>query len=261
MAVVVWLFASAGHSEIKALPQFLNKNFPRLNFQRKFPASRKPAPKLRSDRVPNPLSQGASGKHLARCITQVLKDSFSKGSEICDLILVIDDLDCCNQEQRNTIFLEAIVKAFKDLQDEYKLTPEQIEKISAIPKYIGFAVPEIESWIIADWSNTIAGNSSKFRTREVLMKRYLQNKNVPCDAPESFGEFDPEKQACKEKLSELLIESSHCKPTEDSVYGFETYSKALNTPEMLLNLDMQTVSSKCPNFRNLCNYLNSQILT
>jgi len=35
--VVVWLFASAGHSEIRALPEFLNKNFPHLTFVRKFP--------------------------------------------------------------------------------------------------------------------------------------------------------------------------------------------------------------------------------
>jgi hypothetical protein len=256
MAVVVWLFASAGHSEIRALPEFLNKNFPQLTFVRKFPISRKPAPKLRSDRVPTLAHQGASGYGLAKCITQVLKDTFYKGEEICDLILVIDDLDCCNQVQRTRLFMESVERAVTELQTSHRFTIEQIAKITDISRHIAFAVPEIESWIIADWSNTIANNSSKFRTREVVMKRYLQTKGIACDSPESFGELDPIKQTCKEKLSEILIESSRLNFEQTSVYGLEIYSKALDTPEMLRNLDIQTVSAKCPYFRNLCNYLN-----
>lgn len=254
--MVVWLFASAGHSEIRALPEFLNKNFPQLTFVRKFPISRKPAPKLRSDRVPNLAYQGASGYGLAKCITQVLKDTFYKGDEICDLILVIDDLDCCDQVQRTQLFTESVERAVTELQTSHKFTVEQIAKITDIPRHIAFAVPEIESWIIADWSNTIANNSSKFRKKEVVMKRYLQAKRVPCDSPESFGELDPIKQTCTKKLSEILIKSSRLNSKQTSIYSLESYSKASDTPEMLQNLDIRTVSAKCPCFRNLCNYLN-----
>jgi hypothetical protein len=253
--VVVWLFASAGHSEIRALPEFLNKNFPQLTFVRKFPISRKPAPKLRSDRIPEPHSQGASGKELAKQITKVLQDSFYKDEKICELILVIDDLDCCDQQLRANLFSSATEAAIQDLQNSRQFSEEKMVQIQSIPKYIGFAVPEIESWIIADWNNTIAGDSSKFRSKEVFIKRELQSKGVPCDSPESFGEFDPDKKSCKEKLSDLLIEASRCAGSEKSVYSLEAYSKALDTPKMLLNLDIQRVSEKCPNFRSLCNYL------
>ena len=156
----------------------------------------------------------------------------------CDLILVFDDLDCRDSQSQKSKILSEISK---------------IPECADIEKFVGFVAPEIEAWIIADWNNSIAKNSD-FRGRQERMRWWLSaEKNVPFDSPESFSEYDREKDCCREKLSEALIESS--------VYQAERhntrFSKGLHTPLLLREIDPNEVQKKCPLFRELYNYLNN----
>ena len=45
MAVVVWVFAGGGESEVRGLIPFLEQNFSNCKFERKTPARQKPGPK------------------------------------------------------------------------------------------------------------------------------------------------------------------------------------------------------------------------
>jgi hypothetical protein len=242
MAVVVWVFAGGGVAEVIGLIPFLEKNFPGYRFERKTPARQKPGPK------PGKIvGYGKTGKSLIEQISKELPRALKNEPNRCNLILVFDDLDCRNSIQQK--------KSIKNSIEEI------ISKIPAsenIKHFIGFAAPEIESWIIADWSNTI-GKHPDFRSRHEKMRWWLSTKrNIPFDHPESFSEYDPARDCCQEKLSEALIDSSILEEFDSSTTRF---SKGYHTPLLLLEIRPDEVQRKCPLFREMYNYLMSCLLS
>ena len=233
MAVVVWVFSGGGEAEVRGFLPFLEKTFPGCRFERKTPVRQKPGPKANKAG-----SYGRTGQSLIEQIKQELPLALKAEANKCDLILVFDDLDCRDSQTQKSKILAELSK---------------IPECAALNKFVGFAAPEIEAWIIADWNNSIAKNSD-FRGRQERMRWWLSaEKNVPFDSPESFSEYDREKDCCREKLSEALIESS--------VYQAERhntrFSKGLHTPLLLISIDPNEVQKKCPLFRELYNYLNN----
>ncbi|MBF0510247.1 MAG: DUF4276 family protein [Deltaproteobacteria bacterium] len=248
MAMVVWLFAGGGESEIEGLVPFLVDNFPGCKFERKTPVKSKPGPKvektgghghadLAKSKKTGPKRDwgdgyGHTGRGLANQIKERLKSSLERG-QLGDLILVIDDLDCRDSADQEKTFLEAISK---------------VPGAAAKPQCVGFAAPEIEAWIIADWDNTIARHPD-FKGCHERMRYWLSTNEVFFSNPESFSKINLEGDACENKLSEVIIESSketNCK---------ERYRKGIHTPELIKKINPDTVSSKCPHFKKLYNYL------
>ncbi|MFN6513603.1 MAG: hypothetical protein RMY29_003750 [Nostoc sp. CreGUA01] len=231
MAVVVWVFAGGGEAEVRGLIPFLEKNFPGCSFKRKTPINQKPGPK------PNKInSYGRTGQSLIEQIKRELSIALQYEPNVCDLILVFDDLDCRDPIRERERILSAI-SAYSD-----------------IPIFIGFAAPELEAWIIADWNNSVAQHPD-FRSRHQRMRWWLSTQiNIPFDDPESFSEYDLERDCCQEKLSQALIDSSVLDEFDSSSTRF---SKGLHTPELLAYLNPSEVQRKCPLFRELYNYLNN----
>jgi hypothetical protein len=148
-----------------------------------------------------------------------------------DLILVVDDLDCGELDHQRQQFLNCIAN---------------IANTENIDRYIAFAAPEIESWTIADWDHTLA-KAEKFKAKHQRMRHWLSTqKKVPFDQPESFGQYDRNKNSCQEKLSNLLIEASS-QEIEDQ--GKE-YKKSEDSPELLLRIEKEILVQKCPMFRD-----------
>jgi len=221
--VVVWVFAGGGE---------LEKNFPSYKFERKTPVLQKPRPK------PGKASgYGKTGKSLIAQISKELPIILKNEPNKCDLILVFDDLDCRDPIAERKKFLAVISK---------------IPECADIEKFVGFAAPELESWIIADWDNTIAKHPD-FRSRHERMRWWLSTqRNIPFDNPESFSEYDPTRDCCQEKLSESLIESSILQEFDSS---YSRFSKGLHTPLLLKEIRCDEVQRKCPLFREMYNYL------
>jgi len=142
--MVIWLFAGGGESEIRGLVPFLEKHFPGCSFDRKTPVKRKPG----SRPGIKPPGYGRTGRSLVSQIKERLRTALLKEDE-CDVILVIDDLDCRDENEQRTKFSEAI---------------DSIDGSAGINRFIGFAAPELEAWIIADWDNSIARHPD-FRDR------------------------------------------------------------------------------------------------
>lgn len=118
-------------------------------------------------------SNGRTGKSLIEQIKQELPLALKAEPNICDLILVFDDLDCRDSETQKLKILSEISK---------------IPECADIEKFVGFATPEIEAWIIADWNNSIAKNSD-FRGRHERMRWWLsKQRKVSFENPESFSE-------------------------------------------------------------------------
>jgi hypothetical protein len=218
--MVVWVFAGGGHSEVNGLVPFLSKHF-NCDFERKTPLRRKSGPK------PRP-GYGPTGPSLERQIKEQLSAALARG-EKSDLILIVDDLDCHVADEQETRFLAAI---------------DSLPGTTALKRLVGFAAPELEAWIVADWDNTIARHVD-FRQHQQAMKWWLSHdKQVPFDAPESFSVYVEERGTCADKLSDAIIEAAFKK-------GETRYSKARHTPLFLEQCDPQRVSAKCPLFRKL----------
>lgn len=233
--MVVWVFSGGGEAEVRGFLPFLEKTFPGCRFERKTPVRQKPGPKANKAG-----SYGRTGKSLIEQIKQELPTALKVESNKCDLILVFDDLDCRDSQKQKSQILAELSK---------------IPECAGIEKFVGFAAPEIEAWIIADWNNSIAKNSDFRGGRHERMRWWLTTqRKVPFDTPESFSEYDPERDCCREKLSEALIESS----VQDEVdRGQARFSKGSHTPLLLREIDPNKVQKKCPLFRELYNYLNN----
>lgn len=218
--MVVWVFAGGGHAEVKGLVPFLNKQFSG-DFQRKTPIRIKPGPKAQP-------GYGYTRQSLEQQISEQMMAAFQRG-ETCDLILVMDDLDCHDAGRQEAKFLAVI---------------DRILDAKSIERLVGFAAPELEAWIVADWDNTL-GKHVDFRHNQQAMKWWLsQTRHVPFDAPESFSVYVKERDACADKLSEAIIDAA-------LEVGATRYSKAIHTPLFLEQCDPQRVSAKCPLFRKL----------
>jgi hypothetical protein len=231
VAVVIWVFSGGGEAEIRGLMPFLDRNFPNCTFERKTPVIRKPGPKPGAQPSPG---YGKTGKSLVSEIKERLGICLKHGQ--CDVVLVIDDLDCRDHQSQERKFLAAI---------------DSIDGAGDLLKFVGFAAPELEAWIIADCENSVACHDD-FRGRADAMRHWLSTqKRVPFDHPETFSEYDPDKDACKEKLSDALIEASLL---EQSKFR---YSKGLHTPGLLRDVRPAIVADKCPLFGKLYHFLIS----
>ena len=233
--MVVWVFAGGGETEVAGLIKFLQKLFPQnFVFERKTPFD-----STKKGAKPNRKSTfGISNTSLIEAIQKYLPLAFLNEKHKPDLILVMDDLDCGNLDHQRQQFLDCITN---------------IDKTKNIDRYIAFAAPEIESWIIADWDHTLA-KAEKFKARHQRMRHWLSTqKKVPFDQPESFGEYDPNKKSCKEKLSNLLIEASS-QEIEDQ--GKE-YKKSEDSPELLLRIEKEILVQKCPMFRHFYYFIQT----
>ena len=230
--MVVWVFAGGGETEVAGLIKFLQKLFPNYLFTRYTPFD-----STKKGAKPNRKSTfGVTGKSLIQSIQQYLPLAFLNEKHKPNLILVIDDLDCGDLNHQRQQFLDCITN---------------IDKTKNIERYIAFAAPEIESWIIADWDHTLA-KAEKFKAKHQRMRHWLSTqKKVPFDQPESFGEYDHNKKSCKDKLSNLLIEASS-QEIEDQ--GKE-YKKSEDSPELLLRIEKEILVQKCPIFGDFHHFM------
>ncbi|MBF0527170.1 MAG: DUF4276 family protein [Deltaproteobacteria bacterium] len=247
--MVVWLFAGGGKSEVEGLVPFLVENFPGYNFERKTPIKSKPGPKvertgghghadLAKSKTTGPKRDwgdgyGHTGPGLAKQIKERLKSSLERG-QLGDLILVIDDLDCHDSARQEAMFLKAVTSVAGAVKIPYQ--------------HVGFASPEIEAWIIADWGNTIAHHPD-FKECQADMRDWLSRNGVGFDNPESFSQLNRNKTSCDSKLSNMMIESSQEKGCK------QRYRKGIHTPELIKKINPDTVRSKCLHFKKLYNYL------
>lgn len=220
----MWVFAGGGESEVRGLIPFLERNYEEHRFERKSPVRRKPGPRPSAE-----PGYGMTGKSLADQTGKLLLESLKRQGE-CNLILVIDDLDCHDPNARQQLLTSAV---------------RRVVEASEIPYFIGFASPEIEAWIVADWSNTLAKDSDFHGCHQRMQHWLSTQRSVPFDNPESFSCFDPDIGSCRDKLSEVIVEASiECC---DRV----RYSKATHTARFLKQLSPDVVGGKCLLFRQL----------
>lgn len=279
--ITVWTIVSG--EERKTIKQFVRKHFPECAVEYIYPAkSKKLLPdvdeqlrlekaghsriplgrkalkgKLRKDSNPR-LRPGASGGVLVNRLKELLPD-FVGQIQRHDIILVVDDLDCYDQVRVGNV--DGTEHRRNALQNQIRAIVTQGHLV------IGFAKPEMEAWVVADWHNVMR-SSANFSRCYHQMQRYLKEvHHIPFDAPETFGKYDKQKDTCTEKLSLLIVQCTMLPysddPTKDTnriveqrVWPFTgnvskpflAYDKALHTPMFLEKMNIKTVREKCPMF-------------
>lgn len=271
--MVIWLFAGGGPPEYSGLVKLLQKEFPDYHFERQLPQlARKPIGK------PNrgvPIVRSTTGSDLLKAISESLSFLLTRKSledlllkdSLCDAILVIDDLDCrrwdgsvCNEiespgflqihnhyVQQVTLSLD---KAKNPLDEWMK---NRLDEVQFNPKIIvGFASPEIESWIIADWEKCHHRDFPKKQWDR--MRRWLEHKNrgdaqVDFKNPELYGGFNAQTGVCQVKLSEQIVEASTQAQISEGVPQPSRYNKARHSSDLLEKIFGQRVQEICPLFK------------
>jgi hypothetical protein len=232
--MIVWVFAGGGESEILGLKPFLDRSFPKCEFKLCTPIRKKPAPKFRREAPP----QGYTGRSLLDQIKAQLSIKLDL-KDTCDLIVIFDDLDYPLAEIQELSFVDQKRQIFEDfLKQIWEKYPER----TPIKHIIGFAKPELESWVIADWEKTV-GKAPEFRERSKSMQHWLVTEcKLSFSNPEDFG-LDPAfPQSHHQKLSNAIIQASEQKE------GMR-YSKQLHTARFIKQLDSVIAQQKCPEFR------------
>jgi hypothetical protein len=225
--VVVWVYAGGAEAEAMGLIPFLEQHF-NHEFERRLPRLQRDAPRYKPERLqPQQGTQTyeeGTGDALARRITKDLVEHWESKVEA---IFIVDDLDCADSQKRTTQLREAVTRANQNVN---------------IPIIVGFAAPELESWLIADWGNSI-GKEDIWKTCQHTARKYLEDKKVDFNVPESFDCHD-ENGKYVYKLSHFLIEA-----IETCCQGTTRFSKGTDTPRLLKRSNPNVIQRKCPLFR------------
>jgi len=243
--MVVWWFAGGGQTELEGMQIFLERNFPAQRFQRRTPIRHKPGPR------PGIQALGHTGQGLGEQIEYFLPYSLRDG--VCELILVIDDLDCHDPQACRQAFNEAIQNGLEAARSLLHIDPSALEHLAW---EVGLAAPEVEAWLIADWSQTF-GADPELQQHEVALRRELRRRfqeASPAGAierPESFSQYDRQRDACREKLSETI------QTLVWSLYGIR-YSKAVHSGRMLKQARAEQINLCCSEFRGIYHRLRSR---
>lgn len=248
---MIWLLAGGGEAElgeregnIRGLVAFFERHFPDVTFQRITPVrNKRPPSRVKAD--PAQDAVGKTGAAFAKQIKSKLNDAVRYRNPFCDALLIVDDLDCACHSHRTGLFTQAVQQAADGA-------------FASIPCLIGFAAPELEAWIMADWDNTLAKHIN-FRLRHYAMQTWLKSQGVNFDDLEHFSAYNAVTGACDQKLSDLLIESSRL-PIESSLqHNPVVYKKSQHSPLLLLQINPVVVAKKHLLFRHFFHQL--QILT
>nr|WP_263012353.1 DUF4276 family protein [Laspinema sp. D3c] len=125
----------------------------------------------------------------------------------------------------------------------------RLDEVQFNPKIIvGFASPEIESWIIADWGNFHHRDFPKHQ--RIRMRQWLRDMaQLDFDNPELYGGFNAQKGVCQVKLSEQIVEASIQAQISEGVPQPSRYNKGQHSSEILEKISGQRVQEICPLFK------------
>ncbi len=255
-------YITGGWTECRAMTQFLEKINSNYDYRQRFP--QKTVGKKGKTKKNFELT-GATGSEL---LTQVYRDMKNHTKELQNFqaILIEDDMD----EQ---YFLEGgHVRDYEKIEERKKEIATEIRKILEMPTlrvFFLYAMPEIESWFVADWDCTFGSEYcsklQKMNTyfsitfRNYVLKQVLTDK-YPVEEIENYGYFD----GVYKKLSNQLIDAFHEYSCQDMagksnklfnqkinelIAGNKlAYSKKGEGINMLLNLNPSKVAEICGHY-------------
>ncbi len=230
-------FATAGHTETGGLQSFLTKLLPGVDWVRRFPAVKKPAPKYgRADPTPAAALQGTTGDAL---VTRMLANLDLYRADDLDFVLLVDDADCRFASPND-------LPAWKD-----RIADAVTESAGrALPLFTLLAAPEVETWLLADWEE---GFRAQYPRLAVALRRHLETcVGLDWGELESYG-GGKSASGCRDKLSQALSDAvaaggdcddCRLKTVAASMVG-QRYSKQHDGAAMLKRVRPERVRKAC----------------
>lgn len=222
--MVVWVYAGGGQAEFGLVP-FFQRHFLGVTFERRTPQRQKPGP-----RPGVIVPYGATGKYFQQILEEQVAAYWVAN---VDVILVFDDLDCDDAAAKTKSLRSSVQRGLEKAAAE--------RGVASIPKEIivGFAVPEIESWIIADWRNTfeVRHNSCHTALKHTLSGEGVNFANVEafdcrCGSPDTYR-----------KIS-VVLQNAFNEACSRTI----RYSKDTDTQALLTLADAAGIVRACPKF-------------
>jgi len=236
MALVVWVYAGGGDTEAVGILPFLRSNLLNCTFELRSP---KPKPGPRPGKV---IYDGRTGRSL---ISEIRSDIQHFWDSSADIVILVDDVDDDDPDNREQALRNAALESIRA-----KIQNQQGGRIPTIT--VCLAVPEVEIWLLADWSNTFGVS---FSFCEWAAKRELVARGVDFDHPERFGVRD-ERGRYANKISDIIKEVILLKCEDKRTRLGMKYSKATDTPDLLRHADPAAISRKCKYFRRFWTVIN-----
>ncbi|MBF0108038.1 MAG: hypothetical protein HQL76_02525 [Magnetococcales bacterium] len=221
--MVAWLMAGGGYSELR-MPLFLQKHFPSCRFERQLPIRQRSPLPYKAGEKGSLSGLGRTGKSFIPQLRERLQELLQRSDHRPDFLFILDDLDC----------------------RDHKLAQGAIETVLSemncdLDCIVGFAAPEVEAWLVADWDGTF-GRCSKFKGHHVAMRYTLATRGINFEHPEQFSSMDDSTGSCRDKLSQWL-DDAHLQ-----YFSKGHFSKKEDTPELLMCADPQIIARKAPLF-------------
>jgi hypothetical protein len=226
----VWVYAGGGYAEAEGIVPLLKKHFAEVTFQRRTPAHRRPGP--RPDVGIGTTTRGArayagnTGASFQREIKENLTQYWHEDGP-ADVIVVIDDSDCNPPDALLETFQKTVMDSLNALGTN-----------SLPPVVTGLAVPEIEVWLLGDWEMTFA---KEYPRCEKSLQQELVRRGVKTSEPEAF-DCRPDAQTYTKLSSDILL------PALEEICAVR-FSKASDTPKLLLRIRPEIVKTRCAYFR------------
>lgn len=222
----MWVYAGGGEAEVAGFVPLLQRHF-RCTFQRRTPR-RKPGPRPDIKRY-----SGSTGKDLMKEIETDIQTYWDGTAEV---ILVMDDTD----GRDAAITLATLRNTVSDSLVAMGLNTEEL------PIVVALAVPELEIWLIGDWRNTL---QRELGACQGAVQHELSSQwGVDFANPENFKVFLDD--GPYRKFNTILMDVIHHHWRTDT-----HYSKATDTPRLLLQANPTEVGRRCPHFRLFWNEL------
>jgi hypothetical protein len=232
----VWVYAGGGYAEAEGIVPLLKKHFVNATFQRRTPALRRPGPKPSVTAARGAKTYaGNTGESFQREIQENLKYWDEDGP--ADVIVVLDDSDCNPPD--------AILKEFE------KTVTDRLNAMGTDPLphiVAGLAVPELEVWLLGDWESTFAKEYPRCANS---LQQELVRRGVRTAEPETF-DCRPDAQTYIKLSSYVLL------PALEGICTIR-FSKATDTPRLLLRIHPETVKQRCFYFRQFWTQLEKHL--
>jgi hypothetical protein len=230
VAVVIWVYAGGGQAEFGIVP-FLQRHFDKSNviFNRALPQRMKPGPR------PGVIPYGATGRQFQQIVRDTIARYLEKG---VDAIIVLDDLDCDDYDAKANLLRGAVTEGFAEAAKKGIAPPASV--------LVAFAVPEIEAWVIADWSHTFQKRHGNYHgaMRHALSSQGVDFSNVEsfdchCDTPEAYRKLSV-------VLQKVFNQAQY--DANPNVSAIVPYSKDTDTRALLEIATAEGIARACPRF-------------
>lgn len=222
----MWVYAGGGEAEVGGFVPFLQRHL-RCTFERRTP---RPKPGPRPGVI---IYSGNTGRSFTK---EIRDDLLRYWDGSAQAILVLDDADIEDPTSRIAAIEAAVTEALAAKGSAPAVPAPEIS--------IALAVPELEIWLLADWENTfkMAFGNCHSAVRHTLSTEW----GVDFSHPENFRVIDADGQY--RKISVIIQEVIRLKCETNP-----KYSKATDTPRLLLQSNPAAISRKCPYFRRFWN--------